>query len=427
MFERRLQIKKNQSDGFLKINISFLIICLIFTYSLLYYPFIFEFYISRQLRISVEGLSLVLLMIINFRHSVINFTCIFWLFCFLIGSQFGVLLGVYSFQEVAFSINKIIFLALITNLLIVSRGALEWGKAVWTNSWFVLALVVIIGYLGNCFGILKFKPLDFYAHVGLESSARYFLHHDFLGNLTPKTLFGYRVARSAGYLLEPGQLGFFCCFNMLVAKDFIRNKKKSRAFAWSNAFAGVFTLSLSFFMILGMCYFFKALLFILRHQFEPKIKVTLLSCSIFCLILASLILLSVDLSINTSINARLISIKTGIELFQENSWISLLFGNGVRISSDIFGRGIDSIWILIIVERGVIVFFVIFLMLANFTAARPEIFLFLFLYGLLFQMIWSPMLLLGVALLYAINFEKRNYGSPSSQDLRMASSDDHRH
>ena len=236
--------------------------------------------------------------------------------------------------------------------------------------------------------------------LGLGPGERYFLHNPILGNLSPKRWFGVEVGRVAGFMFEPGLIAFFFGFNILVASDWIKNQRVARRFVWLNYMAGFATISVAFILIMGALLFGKRLIGLIRMEFVSVI-------SILLGILLILFLSSQNITEMTSLDARLSGFYQILTIIENNTLLTFLFGNGVGVSKELFDSGIDSGWMGVFVERGMVMLIFMIFLLVNFTRGNVWLMLYIMFYSLSINMFWSPVALLGIALNYALFFHIR--------------------
>ena len=136
-----------------------LVACLLFAYVLSYYPFIFQAYIPRVLRISIEGATLLLLLLVNSTYT--YHKGLIWYLIFISISIITILLGLDLLTNVIFSYNKMMFFVLAIGLFCGNRKALDVCIKLWLRLWFLFCVMAILAFVGHNSGILNFLPLDF--------------------------------------------------------------------------------------------------------------------------------------------------------------------------------------------------------------------------------------------------------------------------
>lgn len=374
---------------------------MLFVYVLSYNPFITESYLPAPVRIGIEGFVLFLLVMINLKYQYL--ADVIWLIPVVLIFGCTLLLEMDTFVKLISSFNKLAFLVLAIGLLNGNRSVLNTCIKMWIQLSYFLCIAAIVAFAGHTTGIISFSPLDFYESInGVEGGARYFLHNATLGNLSPKTLFGIELAQVAGFMYEGGQLGIFFGLNILVALDWINDSKKRKRFIQLNLIAGITTLSATFFL------FFSFYLLAKWALGEKKLKIGVKTFAFFLLgVLLIVLILGSDYFGQTSVGVRLSNMALQFNVIENSTWLTFLFGNGIGITVNKFGSGIDSGWIAILVERGAIMLAFIFFLYVIHTKHNRWLMFYICYANFSFNTFWAPSFLLVVAMSYAC-FKHKN-------------------
>jgi hypothetical protein len=227
------------------------------------------------------------------------------------------------------------------------------------------------------------------------------LSNPLLGNLSPKSFFGIEFVQVAGFMYEGGLLGIFFGLNILAVRDWIDDSKKQKRFIQLNLIAGITTLSTTFFLFFGIYFLAKQVL----GEKVPKISI-----KTFLFLLLSALFIITLMTLNyfekTSASVRLDNLIRTLAFFENGSWPTFLFGNGVAITVTVLESGIDAGWISILVERGAIMLLLLATFYVKHTKHNLWLMLFVFYSNFAFNLFWNPSFLLVVAMSYACNKHK---------------------
>lgn len=391
---------------------------LLFLYCFAYRPFVFEAYLPPAIRIGLEGFLLLFLTILNVRYS--YYRGIVWLFPIFIIYSAAILIGPNALVKVISSFNKLTFLILAICLLTGNRAILDASIRTWLRLSYLLSAVAIIAFMGFVSGAIPFSPLDLGESTSGVQGSYYYLHNPLLGNLIPRRIFEFEFGRVAGYMFEGQMLGSFFGISILGASNWIMDPKERKIFVAMNIVAGLFTLSTSFFL------FFSTYLFILmtRNNLFKKINLKgVLAIIIFITVV--IIVISSGYAGQTSGTDRMDRILLYFSVYEDFIPITLLFGHGVGITLDLFQIGIDSGWVSILMEHGLIMLIFMSIMLASFTRRNPWLMIYVFFLGIPMNMFWDPIFLLFIAMTYSYSIHEKGKLSPSVMEHRLP--DNHSH
>ncbi len=365
---------------------------LLLVYSLCYNPFVSASYVYAPLRISLEGIVLFLSLIFNIYYF--NKNIFLWLAAITVLFSCFPLFDTDTAVHVVSSYNKMIFFILVVGLFYISDTMLLISLKIWINLWRLLCCLAILAFIGYITGLIPFSLFE----LDVDAGAPYtYMHNAILGNIVPRFFYSIEYGRVAGFMYEPGLVGFFYGFNILVAKRWICDEKKARNFILLNFAAGLTSgsTSLIFFIVL---FVFSSLIFGGNKHFIA-IKVLLLAPFFVAIIFY---ILSSGLMEFTSSLERIARFQLGMEILNNNTFITLLFGNGIGVSVK-EGVGISSGPLNIFVERGAVMLSFIVFMFFKFSRYNKWLLFYLFYYSVMFEMFWFPLFLIGIAISYAQN------------------------
>jgi hypothetical protein len=379
---------------YLNFGMSTLITMTLYTYAMVYPPFIFESYTPTMVRISIEGFALFLLVIVfmNKRYVVTNYT---WLFFY--SAAFGAVLisGMDLFEKTVSALNKVLFLMLAVGIFFGNKRVLDKCISVWIKLWFVLAALAILTFIAYHSRLLPFSHLDLSESLGAGPSSSFtYVYNPFLGYLIPRSFFGLELARVTGFMYEGGLLGFFCGFNILIASDWIHDKRRARRFLLINLFAGISTFSITLLIFLAGYFISNWLISVGRKRFGLDLFLLVLVGALLGLLLLVPYVIALLLDWTSSAE-RFETYSLNLELIQNNDWAKWLFGNGVGLG------GVDSGWIALLIQRGLIMLILVSYIFVEYTKHNRWLTLYVVFYHFAFNLFWDPILLLAIAMHYA--------------------------
>lgn len=391
-----MKITDIQSHKTKALSLCMFVSCMLLVYVLNYNPFITETYMPSAVRIVIEGFVLILLVMINLRYRYL--ADIIWLFPIFLIFSCILLLDIDTYLKLISSFNKFIFLVLTIGMLCGNSKVLNVLIKIWVLLWYFLCVMAILAVVGYATKTISFSPMN------LSEGSYYYLSNPLIGNLSPKTLFGFDFVQVTGFIYEGGLLGVFLGLNILAARDWIDDSKKQKRFIQLNFIAGIITLSTTFFLFFGI--------YLLAKQVfgEKKLKI---SIKVFVFLSLSTLFIITLIGLNyfeqTSAIARLDNLIRILDFFFENgSWSTFLFGNGLGITITVFEQGVVAGWIAILVERGAIMLILIVTFYTIHTKHNPWLMLFVFYANFAFNLFWAPSFLLVVAMSYACNKHKKS-------------------
>lgn len=375
----------------LALNTSLFVAMLLFLYSILHWPFIIEAFTPIPLRLSIEGLVLFSLLLINLRYR--YEAGIMWVLPVVVIFLSDALLGMDEFSRVASAFNKLVFLVLVTCLLVGNRRVLAYCVKLWVAISCFLCVMAILAFVLYNFHLASFPPVSMGAH------GHYYFHNPVFGYLIPRTLFGVRLGRVTGYMNEGQQLAVFAGLNILLAGQFICNPSRRKAFFWLNMAMGITTLSTTFYGFFYIYFLFA------RHAHADRNDLMMRSARVLLLVLFGLSIVTMtNYKHYTSTSVREDRLHEQIEaVVNQATWPTVLFGHGVGKISNELGIGFDAGWLAVLANRGVILLGFLVVLYARFAKHDAWLLLYVFILPFAINMFWCPLFLLLVAMSYALH------------------------
>jgi len=376
-----------------KLNI-YLIAFLIGIYVLFTPPFIFSEYIPFSFRVVLELIPILFFLAVLNRKSypLVMIASLF------VWSMLVLMMFLYTESAIAsvfYSYLKILFFILLVVILDSTSEVYDVIKKTWLAFWFFVSLCVILGFCLYQLNIIDFTFMSFEDILGKESYHYY--SHAFFGNFIQSYMLGIPVPRMTWYLFEPSMLAFFFGVNVLIADALFANKDHAKKFKLLNLVAGLLTFSntfIIFFILYGVVMLFR--LKLLRSIFYLVAPVVLIS-AVWVIYTA---LFNTELGSSTSLGDRTLRLEMAYYFLEHNTLLSFLYGNGLGVSTEIFGKGLSSGLLSVLVERGFLVFLFLVFLFYMFAKHNKALLFFLFFYSLAFEVIWYPLLLVAIAISY---------------------------
>lgn len=370
-----------------------------FIYVWLYPPFIFTPLVDPAIRLVMEGGVLLSLASICLYHRPGKIPKVL-----LMAVALTLLYGMFNQENIRHLLsffNKLFFIILLVKALERNYQLTSLIKGLWVFMWCLLAISAIIGSVGFATGLISFSKSDLF-----------FVHERYIFN----PVFGqaYRIGlpavlgpnffRYVGWLVEPGDLGFFFGINIFLSTDIFINSHRARYFRWLNVIAGLLTFSMAFYFFI-IPYFFYAKC--LSGKVIPtKVVLWMIVLSIAIIGYATIDLQKALLPVAPSLPTRTLNLQKTLESLPGLDLKSLVFGMGVEPYCNLEDASHGGMFRLLL-GLGLLVFtFFVFLMY-KYTKNNFVFFLFIFYYSIFFNILWNPLLFLGVALGYAYSFHKK--------------------
>jgi len=387
------------------VNFGVFAVLLVFMYVLSNNPFIFESFIPRPVRIAIEGSVLLLLTAINLNRKYVTIY-MFWIINIVLVYLCMILFEISTLSKLISSFNKLAFLLLIIGLLIRNQRALQNCIKIWIRLSYFLCVMTLIAFIGYNSAIISFVPTSLGSMVSgeLVSTSYHYLHHNILGNILQRNLFGIELGRVSGIMYEPGYLAFYLGFNILVARDWIDDTRLRKRFVWLNIIAGIATLSTLFF------FFFTFYFLIKKIKSKEKYKVNIARMIVFLALTVFIIVYVLNSGYieQTSLSGRLNQFRDNYSLVLDNNWLSLLLGNDIGI------QGSNSGWESIFIEKGVILLTIIFTLFFRLTKHNLWLMLYVIYCNIAIKLFFIPLFLFLISMSFAYSYKKKSQPSDTN-------------
>lgn len=304
-----------------------------------------------------------------------------------------------NIENVLSHFNKFAFLLLISSVLRRRNDLALLAKKMWIMFWVYCSIMGVVGYFLMTSNLVSPTVL-----VGVEEGLGryYYYNYPFIGNFHLRI-----IPRYTGFLFEPGMLGFFFGFNMVIAKQLVVDTKKCRLFLGLNMFAGLLTVSYAFFIFLV---FFFCLRFRMVARLVSNKLVLMGFIGFFGLIimaaLTSILNNVEDLLPYSSVGDRLLRYVLSIEFLREQSLGALVFGVGLFPFHEAIGRGASAGIIDVLASRGILLLGVWLYVLYMKAKHIPGLFAFILLYSLVFDYWHFPLFMIGLAIAASLDSSK---------------------
>lgn len=371
------------------------LLCLIYVLSFQPFQFYGYFGLPDFVRLLIEGITI--LFLITFSLYRMRRKFILWFLIFSAVFTFSFYVIPIDESKYFLSIyNKIIFSVFFLNMFFSFLFFRQFILQAWIAFGWLLIVYSVIAVIGYYSKIFSFINLNNATALGFGDYGYYF--NSFLGNILQKKFSlmpGFTLPRYSWWVAEPGQYSYIFAFNIWIAQYL--NMKNRKTFLLGNTFAGVFTLSGTFFVFLGIqtiCYFvLKA-----RSSFRYISGFFILICfSFFFLFLPMRIV-----GTFTSVGDRIDRFNNWQELFMSGDIPELIFGHGVFALSRFSGYASSSGILTILLERGLILFIPLIIYIFINTYKNIEFLLLIIIYLLAFDFVGWPIFWLTWAMAAAI-------------------------
>ncbi len=369
-----------------------------YLYALLSDPFIFLFFLPFGLRILV----LVVPLFFVFYSYVIKGR---WDYKVLIFAYFGIVLA-YCFKNLDVSgtiVKNTAQFAFLLSLFLYSRQHLMNRKflVTWLWLWSYIGACIPISFLIFHLDIFSFNPTPLSENPG--DADYYYSHIPLIGNFVNYSFLGIKVPKSSWYAFEPGMIAYFFGFNVLLSTylDEPGNARNGVGFfKYSNLLGGLFTFSSTFILFL---LFYLSYMFFVKSK-SVLVKGFLLLSGVGIVVSFVAFVISSGFLEASSFGDRSVRIGNGVEMLSRSDIYSLLFGNGLGSSVEIYGSGLSSGLLSLIVEQGLIVFFFTMVVVFSLLRGKFDLFAYFSFYLVTFNPVYYPMTAIG--LIIAFNCKK---------------------
>ena len=371
-------------------------VILLFAYIINYTPFIFDRFIPDAIRILLETLvifCLIMNIIIQkkIKLDVLIIIPLAGIFVMLLFSDN------HTFRTLISLINKMVIFVLLINLFRMNSILLRYTINVWVFLSYILATLTLITLLVYSANIVDFSGYKLW-------TSRYYLHNTVFGNLLIRTFLGMQVISIPGYMYEGVQSSFVFGINIIFAKLLIKDAKNRNKFVFINYLAGLTSISTTLYVFLVIYHVTK-----LVNSLNISIILKIIFWVSVSLLFSYLIYVSGFFS-HTSGGVRLKNMLTYLNVFMEGSFHALLFGNGYSIFFENRRIGIDSGYVKLLLEQGIIFTFFVIGVFYKFVNYNKYLVLYILMYGLTMPIFSYPLVYFVIALLYcSYSSKKLNY------------------
>jgi len=369
---------------------------LLFAYIINYPPFIFNTYIPDIVRIVLE-VVVIFCLIMNItiqkkiKLDVLLIVPLAGIFVMLLFTDN------HTFRSLISLINKMVIFILLINLFRMNSILLRYSINVWVFLSYILAILTLITLLVYSADIVEFSDY-------LLWYTRYYLHNTVFGNLVMRSFIGIEVISIPGYMYEAVQSGFVFGINIIFAKLLIKDAKNRNKFVFINYLAALTTISTTLYLILVIYHVTK-----LVNSFNISIILKTIPWVILFLLLGYLIYFS-GFFWGTSGPVRLQNMLIYFNVFMESSAHTLLFGNGYNFFFENKLVGIDSGYVKLLLEQGIIFMFFVIGAFYKYVNYNKYLVLYILIYGLSIPIFSYPLVYFAIALLYcSYSSKKLNY------------------
>jgi hypothetical protein len=211
------------------------------------------------------------------------------------------------------------------------------------------------------------------------------------------------INRVTWFIAEPGQLSLLFAYNTVCADLLVRTKKNRLIFLLLTVFAGIGTFSVTFFIHLFIFAIYKAFK-LSRRKISLGAATTLMALTLFSL--AALCQISnlweaIFLKFS-SLEDRIDRLNNAIHILSSSSLDKLLFGHGINYIITTTTLGSSNALADLLVERGLLVFVLIFSAILSplFRAPCYAVLLIVALFA--FPCLWWPCFWLAFALFVSL-------------------------
>ena len=187
--------------------------------------------------------------------------------------------------------------------------------------------------------------------------------------------------------------------NFLIAGDVCDKARQVKFFKYTNIFAGTLTFSSTFIL------FFLLYLIVKLLRSKRFVKVAIITIPFILVVCVGYIyiqLMDPNWGKFTSVSDRLVRLEIAYNIISQSNALNLLFGSGIGASTEMYGKGISSGILSVLVERGIAIFIFLGYVLVKFTWHNKVLLLFIIFYHLAFELFWHPAFLVAVALSFVV-------------------------
>lgn len=363
-------------------NILFLFV--LFFYTFLYNPFIFEAYVQSSFRITIELIVLMcLVMNLNFRDK-----NIYILLSLIV--MYGVYWGTELIPEMGGGLTKIVFLVFLINYLLEREFFLRQCSNALVMISSIAALMSLAAFFGYLLDLLPFTAYDINFDLNGEVGNYEFIHNSLLGNLLPREIFGTLLGRACWWMFEGQYLGAFFGICFIGLKDAALVLAWRKRYQFLILLGGITTLSTSF-LIFFTFYF---LLNFIESLIKKKLSILNVAVIFFSTLLLLFTFFKGFFESYTSFLPRLSATIDYLQTINKMGTLDLIFGFGKLGIVNISSSGIDYGWALVFLQFGTLISIFILIIFIQLTKHDKYLMLYLIFINSTFNLTISPFFLL---------------------------------
>ena len=186
-----------------------------------------------------------------------------------------------------------------------------------------------------------------------------------------------------------------------MSKTLIVNDIKRKKFIIVNFVAGLITFSTTFYIFITIYFIFKnSKILIKKNHMAFLTPVILLSVIIFISIYSNYFYY-------TSATMRIDRMLIYLEEFKNSTFIYKIFGTGVSTFNKKYQFGIDSGWMRLLIERGLVMLVYVLALLYRYTKFNHWLMLYILYYNFSIPLFSFPLFYLLIALSYACYYKNK--------------------
>lgn len=264
----------------------------------------------------------------------------------------------------------------------------------WFWIWMYISITVVIGFALYRLELVKFDYVDF----GAISTADYTYYNNiYFGNTISVIYWGENVQRMCWYIFEPGMLAFFLGLNVIITKSVYASYEYKKLFMGLNFVAGCLTFSTTYIMFfLGWILYGS-----MRRIITARAMLAMWGIFLVATICVAYFVVANDLLASSSIEDRLLRANIALDIANNNSLPSFLFGNGVGISSVVADRGISSGLANVFIERGFLILAFLSFIIYKYAQSNKMLVIYIAFSSLAIEPVWYPAFLIALYIVFA--------------------------
>ncbi|OGG96909.1 MAG: hypothetical protein A2527_00070 [Candidatus Lambdaproteobacteria bacterium RIFOXYD2_FULL_50_16] len=356
----------------------------IFTYQMLYPPFVSHVAFPPMVRLLVEALTLVLLLSAYWLNNGFGVAPQLLWASFFVG-LYGLFGGDQPEQVFSF-FNKMLYFVLLIRVMDRYLNLYLWVRRLWIWLWLSFFAMSFLAVAAHLFGILSFRAFPY--PLGYP-----YQFHPLVGNLLQKNILGIWLPRYTGWIDEPGLFAFFCGLNLFMARDLFIEAKHARRYALIATLAGILSLSYTFYLYLALWFGFVWIK-------KARIGLGLVAFLIFIFAFPPIvyIVFNPDALPNSSALVRIDRLVLVLNKYLELNLWEMFFGIGILPMKELIQGGATAGVVQVIFSRGLLLFCFFAWLLYYYSRHNFPLLLFFLYFSLTFDFFWYPLFLTAIAL-----------------------------